>query len=85
MLSTQKLPSYTFAYRRRFSPFVRKILHAVGHTLDREQNKMFVLTRTGGQEITNWSSCSVILGEDWILVRDGIEKANLEKASKGNA
>lgn len=49
---------------------------AIGHSLDKNQDKMVVYFEDGGIcEIAKWAECEVRLGTDWVLAtKDQMEK-----------
>jgi hypothetical protein len=64
---------YKFKYRRYF---FFKTFKVVGHSHDKDQDKMLLFFEDGGlREIKDWKKCEVILGTDWVLA----VKAQMEK------
>jgi hypothetical protein len=49
---------------------------AIGHSLDKNQDKMVVYMEDGGiREIAKWAECEVRLATDWVLAtKDQMEK-----------
>jgi hypothetical protein len=66
---------YFFKWRSRFITRKRKVM---GHLYDSTQDKMILYYANGSvEEVCNWRSCAIILGQDWCLA----QKKNAEKAS----
>lgn len=66
---------YKLKYRRKLfwkSYVVR------GHSYDANQDKMILFLPDGGvQEIANWKSCEIKLGQDWVVA----QQKQMEKQS----
>lgn len=63
--------SYIFSYKRRlFWDFfsLTKKYKVIGHSLDKESNKMIIYFEDGSlKEIVQWNNCEICLKTDWVL------------------